>query len=175
MRATQSGSNSSASANFSLQFDQAHTSKPNRYLPPKKNYSMLLNRSTSTGSRAPNQRPSLPLPWPINSRLAALCPICPLSIRIGSVSACNDASRIVITSLPMFRSFSGLEPVWLRTARAVAERNQPVNRSGLRAARQINHWRRHGESDLGWNISERSRRSSDWRTVAIGRNAGSAC
>jgi hypothetical protein len=58
---------------------------------------------------------------------------------------------------------------------AAAERDQLANRLGLRAARQINHWRRHGESAFGEKMSDRSMRSSDRRTGATGRNAGSAC
>ncbi len=50
----------------------------------------------------------------------------------------------------------------------------PAIRAGLRAARQISHCRRHGEISAGAKGSQRSKRSSDGRTSATGRNAGNA-
>ena len=75
----------------------------------------------------------------------------------------------------MSKSSCGPEAAWLKTATAAAEGDQPANQFGLRAARQISHCRLHGESDFGEKTSERSKRSSDLRTGAIGRNAGNAC
>ena len=92
-----------------------------------------------------------------------------------AASACNDASRISITHFLMCRNSCGPGPAWLKAATAAAEHDQLANRFGLRAARQINHWRRHGESAFGEKTSARSKRSSNLGMGAIERNAGNVC
>jgi len=64
----------------------------------------------------------------------------------------EDSNHILADLQKLMRTGTRL----LKTARAAAEAQsaQLANRSGLRAARQISHWRRHGGSAFGEKMSE---------------------
>jgi hypothetical protein len=60
----------------------------------------------------------------------------------------EDGNRVFADVQKLIRTGSRL------TQNGKAAANQAANRFGLRAARQINHWRRHGASAFGEKMSE---------------------
>ena len=72
MAATQSGSNGFLAADFARHFEQANE-QAKSVLAVRKSFSMLLHKSMSTGSSAPNQKLNLPPQWQINSRRRGPC------------------------------------------------------------------------------------------------------